>query len=241
MSIAGVYATNAEWAAQVGTLVSQLIAGTISQAAFVASYQAITESWNPASPTLAQNSRKVSEFIAYTTTRDQDISGWATGTATGGFDSTGTTPGGGYYPVHVQSGAVVYLPSPAKLVQQVAKGDKGDPARMDLPFAYQYVLGASEPLPPFIAADAMLFDASKCKAWAKSVPGVATSMLFNKRSGGGAAALWATVSWLAGNNFGTVTFSGVAALAANDIVEPYGPAVFNPAFQSPTITFAGGF
>ncbi|AKU43558.1 hypothetical protein CPT_Seuss32 [Caulobacter phage Seuss] len=161
--------------------------------------------------------------------REDELVAWLAGTATGGPNNNGL------YPLTNELGVTYMVACPAKMVQVTQKGDKGDDAKVDLIIQAQFAVGASEPLPPIIAAAAITFTPASCKAWAKGAPsGSAVTMTATKNG-----AAWMSCTWAAGSQTGTVSFTGSPSLAVGDIVEPYGPATFNSAFQSPTITLAG--
>lgn len=172
---------------------------------------------------------QIVDLISKWNNREDQMVAWLGGTPTGGPN------GDGLYPLTNELGVTYMVACPAKMVSVTQKGDKGDDAKVDLVIQAQFAVGASEPLPPFISSSSLTFTPSACKAWAKSVPAGSPVTMTATKNG----AAWMTCTWAAGSQVGTVSFTGSPSLVAGDVVEPYGPATFNSAFQSPTITLAG--
>jgi hypothetical protein len=69
--------------------------------------------------TLDQVLTQVTDLVVAWTANQEQFADWMAGSATGGFNSTGTTAGGGYYPLSNSQGTTVYAPSIAKVMDAV--------------------------------------------------------------------------------------------------------------------------
>lgn len=67
----------------------------------------------------AQLARRISEYVSLVNGREQDISNWALGATNGGPN------GDGIFPIRIQGGGEVLVPSPLKLTTSTQKGDPG--------------------------------------------------------------------------------------------------------------------
>ncbi|AKU43448.1 hypothetical protein CPT_Sansa44 [Caulobacter phage Sansa] len=68
---------------------------------------------------------KVTRFTDLAATRDGDISAWAQGTADAVITSPAGQPAPGYYPIRIQGGATVWIPSPLHIIGATLRGYKG--------------------------------------------------------------------------------------------------------------------
>lgn len=158
----------------------------------------------------------------------QQLRDWMAGTVLGGYNSDGTVsdgvaPHGGYWPL--SNGLVTYyVQSPAKMVHDTMKGDKGDNASQDFAIDVVGTFGPSEYMGGFIAPIAATYNPSGSYATAGVAP-TSSFVVTIKKNG----AAWGTITYSAGSTTGTVAISS-PTVVAGDIIDYYGPATPDATF-----------
>jgi len=138
--------STAQWAAGQADINARQIAGDLTESEAAAELLALTLDWSgliPANGSLPAMGAKVTEFTDLTATRDGDISAWSQGTVDAVITDPAGQPEPGHYPIRVQGGATVWIPSPAAVVSGTQKGDAG--ANVGQEFAVVAGTGASDP------------------------------------------------------------------------------------------------
>lgn len=117
--------TTAEFTIEMAALFEGHGVAIEDEAGFSASLAALYTAWtNEGSegfPTPALAVR-VATLLANWNTNQLQFRAWWVGPANGGWDVTGTTPGGGYYPLTDGLGNIRFLPSPDKMLSDLARG-----------------------------------------------------------------------------------------------------------------------
>lgn len=175
----------------------------------------------------------LSEQVQTTETWIVQFRNWIAGTEDGGVgeDGTGT---GGYYPIIDRNGALVYLPSPALLVQVIAQGDPGQNARHNLGFYAAYNYGPSEVIAAYIAPDAETYDVSKCRAKAVGAVSTGSAVVTILKNG----VSWGTITFTGGNANGVFSIPAPSH-AAGDVLTFVAPVTADATLAGIAITLAG--
>jgi len=138
--------STAQWAAGQADIIARQIAGDLTESEAAAELLALTLDWSgliPANGSLPAMGAKVTEFTDLTATRDGDISAWSQGTVDAVITDPVGQPEPGHYPIRIQGGATVWIPSPAAVVSGTQKGDAG--ANVGQEFAVVAGTSASDP------------------------------------------------------------------------------------------------
>lgn len=140
--------STAEWTAGQANINARQISGDLTEAEAAAELLALTLDWSgliPANGSFPALGAKVTAFTDLTATRDGDISAWAQGTVDAVITDPVGQPSPGRYPIRIQGGATVWVPSPAAVVSGTQKGDAG--ANVGQEFTVVAGTSASDPGP----------------------------------------------------------------------------------------------
>lgn len=179
----------------------------------------------------ARLARIIAEITSTVTFENRAIelmADWYAGTATGGpFNN-------GLYPLRNAEGEEYLVPSPAKLVQEIAKGDPGRDARHNTIINVQYAFEANEETPPYSPPENVLYDAAKSFCYARfntETAPVVIALLMN-------GVQWGTATFPAGQTEGVVAFVDPNHLRGS-LLTARGPATPAPGLSQIGITLAG--
>lgn len=116
---------NSEFSTGFVALIQQFHNGTLTASSFTTQLLALVDDWDAITP--AQLASGVTTFVGNQRVWQKELRDWWSGTISGGWNSTGTVVGGGYYPFTSDLGVTSYAPCPA-LVANPIVGPAGQAA-----------------------------------------------------------------------------------------------------------------
>lgn len=220
--------STAEFLAAYGPLAKQLADGDLTQEEFEEAAAPIFDGY-------LKGDARVARFVALVVATDTFenrlsalVADWYSGTATGGPN------GDGYYPLPNADGNDYLVPSPMKVISDIAKGDRGRDARFERTFSAGFPFTISEEWGDWQATADQTFDISNSLAYARR-PSTGSVVLTAYKNG----SVWGTVTFSAGVNAGV--FGGFAdpSVERGDVVYWKAPASPDPTLANVSITLAG--
>jgi hypothetical protein len=221
---------NSVFYGDIADLVVQLVGGDIDATEFQTSMAALLPDWDGTVEDAARRAmvaiQSLNAGLDAQFSRDQDISAWALGSATGGPASDGI------FPIRVGT-STVNLPSPAKLTSMTLKGDPGTPSPQDVAIDVTGTFAASEYIAGFIVPENTTFIPGSSFAKSGTAPGAAYVIAIKKNG-----AAWGTITFAGGSTTG-VTAIAAPTTVAGDLVQYFAPATFDGAFSHLTHSLKG--
>lgn len=224
--------TNAEFATSFADLLDEFVAGNLTESEFGAQYKTALDAWSGAELTKGAVTRQIAQTLEYIGLREQEIITWFGGAMNGGWDVTGTTPGGGHYPITLPDGTVVYRPSFAKILSDT---QKGDPAKNDAVLNWTFTFGAGEFLGMLPVSEDTVYSAAASRIYCRQAP--TSNATFTILKDGSP---WGTATILAGQTTGTVTIASPAQ-DVGELLEFFAPVAHDPTLSDVSLILAGAY